>query len=234
MTTFTNLTPNNPSLSYIPTHSYTPLPSTFITFTSLSVPVTVDTNPTGLAFTVDGTTYNSRQIFIWTSGEQHTIGAVSPQGTAPRYVFDHWSNFGAETQTIVAPPLATEFDASYAVYVAVTPNLSPADGGGVNITPASPDGYFPTGITLMATGVPSAGFRFGSFDINGVTSTANPTSFLSEQQTSFYVNFCKLKSVTDLAQEVSITLGIVPGGAATVTDIQSVSQQARGELCLPR
>src|SRR5947207_2063567 len=40
-------------------------------FTQNPVQVTVQTNPTGLSFSVDGTTYISAQTFSWTPGSSH-------------------------------------------------------------------------------------------------------------------------------------------------------------------
>ena len=62
-------------------------------FTQNPVQVTVQTNPAGLSFTVDGTTYTSAQTFSWQPGSSHTIATTSPQsgGTGVRYVWTNWS-----------------------------------------------------------------------------------------------------------------------------------------------
>src|SRR6187200_661647 len=66
-------------------------------FTQNPVQVTVQTNPTGRMFTVDGTPYTAAQSFSWQPGSNHTIATTSPQsgGTGVRYVWTRWSDNGA-------------------------------------------------------------------------------------------------------------------------------------------
>ena len=62
-------------------------------FTQNPVQVTVRTSPTGLSFSVDGTSYTATQTFSWTPGSSHTIATTSPQsgGTGVQYV---WARLG--------------------------------------------------------------------------------------------------------------------------------------------
>src|SRR4029077_2294822 len=48
-------------------------------FTRNPVQVTVQTNPSSLSFTVDGTTYSAAQTFSWTPVSSHMIATISPQ-----------------------------------------------------------------------------------------------------------------------------------------------------------
>src|SRR5207237_1403121 len=48
-------------------------------FTQNPVQVTVQTNPAGLTFTIDGTGYNAVQTFSWQPGSSHTIATTSAQ-----------------------------------------------------------------------------------------------------------------------------------------------------------
>ena len=88
------------------------------TFTvkQLGVPieVTLQTNPVGRAFTVDGTTYTSSQTFSWTSGASHTITVPSPQvgGTNTQWVWSSWSDGGMLEHT-VAPTSSTTYTANF-------------------------------------------------------------------------------------------------------------------------
>ena len=51
-------------------------------FTQNNVQVTVQTNPTGLSFSVDGTPYTAAQTFSWQPGSSHTIATTSPRAVA--------------------------------------------------------------------------------------------------------------------------------------------------------
>src|SRR4030095_15927477 len=61
----------NPNPTPTPTATPTPTPTPTATPTP-TVQVTVQTNPTGLTFSVDGTTYSSTQTFSCASGSSHT------------------------------------------------------------------------------------------------------------------------------------------------------------------
>jgi uncharacterized repeat protein (TIGR01451 family) len=56
--------------------------STEETTISATVQITVQTAPAGLAFTVDGVSYNATQTFSWDAGSSHTIATTSPQNGA--------------------------------------------------------------------------------------------------------------------------------------------------------
>ena len=100
----------------------------------LTVQVTVQTNPAGLAFAVDGTTYSSTQTFSWASGSSHTIATTSPQngGTGVRYVWTNWSDGGAISHT-VAPTTNTTYTATFRTQY----YLTMTHGTGGTVSPAS-------------------------------------------------------------------------------------------------
>src|SRR4030095_7844792 len=83
-------------------------------FTQNPVQVTVQTNPAGRAFTVDGTPYTAAQSFSWQPGSSHTIATTSPQngGTGIRYVWSSWSDGGAISHT-VAPTTNKTYTATF-------------------------------------------------------------------------------------------------------------------------
>src|SRR4029079_3964167 len=64
--------------------------------------IQVQTNPPGLTFTVDGSTYNAAQTFAWTPGSSHTIATTSPQNgdTGVRFLWQNWSGGGAISHTV--------------------------------------------------------------------------------------------------------------------------------------
>src|SRR5687768_2396812 len=78
------------------------------------IEVTLQTNPAGRAFTVDGTTYTSGQTFSWTSGASHTITVPSPQigGTNTQWVWSSWSDGGSLEHT-VAPTSNRTYTANF-------------------------------------------------------------------------------------------------------------------------
>ena len=103
--------------------SYGPPNFQYTTSAASTIPVTVQGNPAGVSFSVDGTAYTTAQGFNWTSGSQHTIATTSPQGTGTQYVFTSWSDGGAISHT-VSPTSGTTY----------TANFTASSGGGGGAT----------------------------------------------------------------------------------------------------
>ncbi|MGA2625353.1 MAG: T9SS type A sorting domain-containing protein [Bacteroidota bacterium] len=148
-----------------------------VTFASIGpVKVTIQTDPNGVAFTIDGATYSSTQTFLWTSSSPHTLSTTSPQSGGPgkRYIFSSWSDGGAinHTYTATAPDTVT---ATYKVQYLLSLNAGP--GGTANARPGSPDGYYNLGDSVMITAVPDSAYCFSWWTGSGVpsyTGDANP------------------------------------------------------------
>src|SRR4029453_13607300 len=89
------------------------------------VQVTVQTNPAGRSFTVDGTSYTTAQTFSWQPGSSHTISTTSPQsgGTGVRYVWGNWSD-GKPISPTVAPTTNKVYTANFSTqyYLTVSHN----------------------------------------------------------------------------------------------------------------
>jgi uncharacterized protein (TIGR03437 family) len=119
--------------------------------------VTVGTSPSGLQVMVDGVTLTAPQSFQWSSGTNHTIGVTSPQSNSgTQYVFNSWSDGGAQTHTIVAPSAAATYTASFMVS-SPTPtitslNPSSATAGGPTFTLTINGTGFITGATAQLNG----------------------------------------------------------------------------------
>ena len=147
---------------------------TNFTISSSGISATVQTNPVGRSFTVDGTTYSSSQTFSWASGSSHTIGTTTPQSGAAgtRYLWANWSDGGAVSHT-VAPTGATTYTANFSTQFFLTMNA----GAGGTVTPAS--NWFNSGQDVTITAVPNSGFIFGGWTGVGsisFTGTTNPSS----------------------------------------------------------
>src|SRR5215475_13147434 len=130
-----------PSPTPTPTASPTPTPTPRPT-----VQVTVLTNPSGLQFAVDGTTYSSTQTFSWVPGSSHTIATTSPQNGAPgvRYVWMNWTGGGAISHT-VAPTTNKTYTANFRTQY----SLTMTHGTGGRVSPAS--GWRNSGATVSIT-----------------------------------------------------------------------------------
>src|SRR6185436_19745533 len=133
------------------------------------VQVTVQTNPSGRAFTVDGTTYNSSQTFSWVPGSSHTIATTSPQsgGTGVRYVWSRWSDNGGISHA-VAPTTNRTYTATFTTQY----YLTMTHGTGGTVSPAS--GWKNRGTAVSITATPTnntqVSYRFAGWAGTGTGS----------------------------------------------------------------
>jgi hypothetical protein len=141
------------------------------TFIQNPVQVIVQTNPAGLTFSVDGTTYTVAQTFSWDPGSSHTIATTSPQsgGTGIRYVWSNWSGGGAISHT-VAPTTNKTYTATFnkQYYLTMTHNT------GGTVTPAS--GWKANGAAVSIGATPASGYHFTNWTGSGTGSYSGPNN----------------------------------------------------------
>jgi subtilisin family serine protease len=145
-------------------------------FSSTNVQVTVQTNPSGLTYTVDGISYIGAQPFSWVSGSSHTISTSSPQSvvTGTRYMWSNWSDGGGISHS-VSPTGNTTYTANFSQQYLLT--MSANSGG--TVSPVS--GYFDVGQTVPISALPISGFSFTGWSGSGAgsfTGTSNPASVM--------------------------------------------------------
>ena len=138
-----------------------------------TVSATVQTNPNGRSFVVDGTTYTSAQTFTWTLGSQHTIGTSSPQAgaTGVQYVFANWSDAGALSHAVIAAA-GGSFTANFTIQYLLTTAASPANGGTVG--PAS--AYYNAGQSVVLSATANQGNAFSGWTGTGTGSYTGSNS----------------------------------------------------------
>jgi hypothetical protein len=164
------------------------------TFTQNLVQVTVQTNSTGLAFSVDGTPYSSAQTFSWVSGSSHTIGTTSPQSGGPgvQYVWANWSGGGGISHT-VAPTSNTTYTATFTTQYWLTMS----NGLGGTVSPAS--GWKNSGTAVSIHAMPANGYSFSNWTGSGTGSysgTNNPASITMNGPITETATFTQIVQVT--------------------------------------
>ena len=92
-------------------------------FLTLPIGVTVQANPAGHLYSVDGTNYTASQSFNWTQASVHIIGTVSPQniGTDVQDAWTSWSDGGAISHAIT-PFVNTTYTANFTTQYYLTMN----------------------------------------------------------------------------------------------------------------
>ncbi|MBK9315806.1 MAG: Ig-like domain repeat protein [Acidobacteria bacterium] len=178
-----------------------------VTMPSSNIQITIQTNPSGRTFTVDGSTYNSAQTFLWTPGSSHTISTTSPQsgGMDTQYVWGSWSDGGATSHTIT-PNSSTTYTANFTTQYFLTMNA----GAGGTVSPAS--GWFNSGQSVTITATPNSGSNFTGWTGTGsgsITGTSNPTTVVMNGPITETANFG--------TQSFQLTVSKAGSGSGTVT-----------------
>src|SRR6185295_2998315 len=143
-------------------------------FTQNPIQVTVQTNPVGLSFTVDGATYTSTQTFSWQPGSSHTVATTSPQsgGSGKQYTWANWSGGGSISHT-VTPTTNTTYTATFSAQYYLTMST----GAGGTVTPGS--GWKVSGTIISIKATPATGYALSGWTGTGTGSysgTNNPAS----------------------------------------------------------
>jgi hypothetical protein len=141
---------------------------------SAMLTITVETNPVGRSFTVDGTTYNSTQIFNWLSGSSHSLSSTSPQAGTPgtQYVWTQWSDGGALSHSI-SPASNTTYTATFQTQYELT--MTAGAGG----TAGPGTGFHDAGATVEITATADSGFVFAGWTGTGAGSYSGATNPVS-------------------------------------------------------
>jgi hypothetical protein len=153
-----------------------------------TVTISVGTNPSGLAVTVDGVSYTTPRSFSWQTGSVHTL-ATATQGSNTRYVFDTWSTGSLDGSiTITTPASATGYSANFRTQHRLTTTASPSGGGTILLSPSSSDGYFTEGSFVQAAANAGIGYQFSGWT-GAVNSSSNPVTFAVNSPASLNAGF---------------------------------------------
>ena len=176
------------------------------TITSV-IPITVQTNIAAVAFTVDGVSYNSTQIFSCVADSSHTIATTSPQSgeTGVRYAWTRWSDNGAISHT-VAPTTNKTYTATFRRQY----YLTMADGTGGTVSPAS--GRQIRGLTCAIDAHNRLIYKRPGIELSMTRSHGRPNNFspalsMQKKPTSHSASFTSL-AVQKFARRTDLSHGV--------------------------
>jgi subtilase family serine protease len=172
-----------------------------------NVQVTIQTNPVGRSFAVDGTTFSSTQTFSWVPGSSHTIAAGSPQsgGTGTQFAWNSWSDAGAISH-MVSPTTATTYTANFNTQFMLT--MSAGSGG--TVSPAS--GFFNSGQPVSISAIPNTNFAFTGWTGTGTGSFTGATNPATVTMNSPITETAAFAAVGTTLQFSSATYTVNEGG----------------------
>ena len=167
------------------------LSSSPVTFTAAE-PITIQTSPAGLQFTIDGGSAETAPQTVSLTQGTHTLAVAvvqTPAGTpaGTQYAFSQWSDSGAASHTITVGSTAATYTATFTTQYQLTTAVSPAGAGSVAASPSS-SGFYNAGTSVQLTATANAGHQFNNWtgDLNG---SANPQSISMAEPHSVTANF---------------------------------------------
>lgn len=177
------------------------------------VSVTVQANPSGRAFTVDGTAYTTAQSFSWVSSSIHTIATTAQQsgGAVVQFIWSNWSDGGVLSHT-VSPSGNTSYTASFTTQYYLTMNA----GIGGTVNPVS--GWYDSGSSVLITSSTNSCYNFGGWTRTGFGSysgTNNPASVTMGSALIQKANFSQITYLISTTNSPSAGGSTIGGGIFT-------------------
>jgi uncharacterized repeat protein (TIGR01451 family) len=186
--------------------------------TIVGAPITIQTSPAGLLFSLDGAIAQSAPRTLTLAAGSHTIAVTSPQAGSPgtQYVFTGWSDAGNASHTITVGAASATYTASFKTQYEFTAALNPLPGG--SVTPQSAT-FYDSGTTFTLTAIPNPPYVFSLWS-GGVTGSTNPVQ----------VTMSAAVSVTATFDVPGFTCAITGDGAASIADVQRIVNEALGQM----
>ena len=185
-----------------------------------AVAVTVNTNPAGRSFSVNGNPFSSAQTFNFTVGSNVLLATTSPQAGAAgtQYVFANWSDMGAISHSITVPPGPITITGTFTTQF----QLTTAAGTGGTVTPAT-GSFFDSGTVVNVTATPNAGFVFSSWTGPVANAAAASTTVTMDAAKSIAAVFSAVVGAPDVTAQLTITRGVLAFNRGTGRYSQTVT-----------
>ncbi len=171
-------------------------------YNGLTTAVTINSSPAGLLFTstgagcAPGAGYATPQVLSWTPGALCSVSFPSPQsgpGNVP-YGISKWEdNSASPARSIIAPPAATTYTATFLTQFPLTTAASPAAGGTI-----TPGGNFNSGTNVNVTATPNPGYIFAGW--SGACTGTAACSVPMDAAKSVTANFTAISTVLNTTQ----------------------------------
>ena len=213
--------------------------------TTVNPPITIQTTPPGLQFTIDNGALLTAPQTVNLAPGRHTVSVATTQSGTPgtQYVFASWSGSGAGGASLsisVSAP-ATYTATFQAQYLLITSAVPPSAGS------VTAGGYYTAGTSVTLTETPAGTLTFTGWS-NGATTTQTQLTLSAPAALTAYFDIpgatCTMTgdtaaSIADVQFIVNEALGIVAAnndltgdGAVNIADIQRVANAAMNLSCL--
>jgi len=184
---------------------------------------TIQTNPPGLQFSVDGGTAQIAPQTLNLSSGTHTITVVviQPGATGTQYVFTSWNDGGAASHMITVGSAAATYTASFKIQYRLTTAASPGNGG--SVTP--PTGFFDANASVSLSATANSGFQFTNWNGPVTNSSSASTTVTMSAPESVTANFTSTTSagITIVTNPAGLQFSIDGGPAQTAPQTLNLS-----------
>jgi hypothetical protein len=184
--------------------------------------ITIQTNPPGLSFTVDGGAAQTAPQTLALAAGAHTVGLAATQagGAGTQFTFTSWADGGtADPRTIAVTGSPATYTANFQTQYQLTPTASPAAGG--SLTPAP--GFYNAGAVVSITATPAAGYQFAGWS-GALSGSSDPQSIAMSGPASVTANFATSGGSCSLGLSAG-SLSLPATGTSTVEGCPSNSGQ---------
>jgi hypothetical protein len=206
------------------------------------VPVTISSQPAGLTFQSEGSTYTTPYTFQWLSGSSHSVAFSETLQTAPgqRLGFAKWLDGGTtpiRTVTVGESPLT--LTAQYVARHKLTTSVAPGVGGLILSAPSSSDGYYNEGTPVQLMALANSAYQFTGFagDLSG---TIAQQQLVMSSPRNVIANFAPVQNSALVARigndvsrasqpgpDVTVNLHLTNTGLGSAKDIRLTAINAR-------
>ena len=189
--------------------------------------ITIQTNPSGLQFSVDGGALQTAPQTLNLSQATHTITVATtqsggvPSGPGTQYVFTGWSDAGAASHTINVTGSPATYVASFQTQYQLAVNASPVAGG--SVTPTS-GLYYNSGQVVPITATANAGYNFSSWSGPAANPSSASTTVTMNAPVSVTANFSSLTGVTIQTNPPNLQFSVDGGPVQTAPQTLNLSQ----------
>jgi len=197
--------------------------STSLTAGSQLTPVTIQTSPTGLQFTVDGGSTQTAPQTLNLSQGSNTIAVTGPQAGAAgvQYVFTSWSDGLGASHSINVGTTAATYTATFKTQYQLTISASPTAGG--TVTPSG-GGYYDSGSSAPITATANSGYTFNGWTGTVASASSASTTVTMSAPETVVANFSSATGITIQTSPPGLQFTVDGGVAQTAPQTLNLSQ----------
>ena len=198
-------------------------PSTSVTMTgplsvtanfSTGTPITIQTVPAGLQFTIDGGAPQTAPQTVGLSPGSHTLAVAATQAGASgtQYLFASWSDGGQASHSITVGSSSATYTATFTTQYQLTISASPAAGG--TVTPATV-AFYNSGTSVPVAASANSGYAFTGWTGAVALPTSASTTVTMSGPETVVANFSSLTGITIQTAPPGLQFAVDGGMAQT-------------------